>query len=223
MKSFIVMYKSFFADKKAVWLAVVAIILFAAGVFINFYAGRYANISQSNSVTDIILSNIRAFDVDMLFVYATFVWLLTIVIYIFSKPFQFPFLVKAISLFIIIRCGFIVLTHIAAFPTVITMDKTITFYNFFNHFSFTGDLFFSGHTWLPFLLALIFWKNKILRYITLGISIFFAVIVLLGHYHYSIDVLSAFFISYGIYHISILLFPRDKKYFDESFAPMPIK
>ena len=73
MKSFIVMYKSFFADKKAVWLAVVAIILFAAGVFINFYAGRYANISQSNSVTDIILSNIRAFDVDMLFVYATFV------------------------------------------------------------------------------------------------------------------------------------------------------
>jgi hypothetical protein len=38
----------------------------------------------------------------------------------------------------------------------------------------------------------------------------FGVVVLLGHLHYSIDVLSAFFISYGIYRIAEIIFHKDK-------------
>jgi hypothetical protein len=42
----------------------------------------------------------------------------------------------------------------------------------------------------------------------------FGIVVLLGHLHYSIDVLSAFFITYSIYHICELFFKTDKKIFD---------
>jgi membrane-associated phospholipid phosphatase len=80
-------------------------------------------------------------------------------------------------------------------------------------FSFGADLFFSGHTGLPFLMALIFWKNKLLRYSFLFLSVFFGLIVLLGHIHYSIDVLSAFFITYTIWHVSEKLFPKDLQIF----------
>ncbi len=46
-------------------------------------------------------------------------------------------------------------------------------------FTFGSDLFFSGHTGAPFLLALIFWKQPALRAVFLGASGVFAVSVLL--------------------------------------------
>ena len=81
--------------------------------------------------------------------------------------------------------------------------------NFLNKFTFGGDLFFSGHTGLPFLMALIFWNNKYLRYSFFALSFIFAATVLLGHLHYSIDVLAAFFITYTIFHIAIFIFKKD--------------
>jgi hypothetical protein len=76
-----------------------------------------------------------------------------------------------------------------------------------------NDLFFSGHTGLPFLIALIFWDHIYLRALFLGSSVVFGVIVLLSHLHYSIDVFSAFFITYSIYHIAIKLFQNDFDFF----------
>jgi len=66
---------------------------------------------------------------------------------------------------------------------------------------------------LPFLMALVFWDNKYLKFFCLFSSVFFAVIVLLGHIHYSIDVLGAFFITYTIFHISEKLFKKDRQIF----------
>ena len=92
--------------------------LFSASIFlvisfiINFYAGSYASIHQSNYVTDIILSNTKALDVDMLFVYATFVSFAAMILYCLKNPFQISYIVKSIALFVTIRCLFIILTHI---------------------------------------------------------------------------------------------------------------
>ncbi len=222
MKNLILMYKKFFADKSALRLAFFALLMLSLSLIINFYAGNYASIRQSNYVTDIILSNTRAFDVDVLFIYSTMLLLFGVLIYCLKNPFQMPYIVKSIALFVIIRCMFIVLTHIWPYPIVAPVDTTVIFFSIFSHFSFTGDLFFSGHTGLPFLMALIFWKNRYLRYLTLAVTLFFATIVLLGHLHYSIDVLSAFFISYGIYNMSITFFSKDKKHFDASFGDVSI-
>jgi membrane-associated phospholipid phosphatase len=121
---------------------------------------------------------------------------------------------KSIAVFTLIRSVFVSITHISPFPTHAIITSV-----FFNKEVFYGiftgnDLFFSGHTGIPFLLALMFWENKTLRIIFLGFSLMFAMVVLLGHLHYSIDVLSAFFITYTIFDICKFFFKKDWKLFN---------
>lgn len=187
----------------------VSFILLIASLFINFFAGQYATRYVSNSVTDIILSNTRAYDLDGLFVYGALVLIILIATVCIIYPKKIPFTLKTIALFTIIRSIFIMLTHIGPFPTHASIDPA----SLINYFSFGGDLFFSGHTGLPFLLALIYWDNKYLRVLFTLTSIFFAIVVLLAHLHYSIDVFAAFFITYTIYHIAMRIFKNDTKFF----------
>jgi membrane-associated phospholipid phosphatase len=58
-----------------------------------------------------------------------------------------------------------------------------------------------------------FWDNKKLRFLFLGLSVLFAIVVLLGHLHYSIDVLSAYFITFTIFYICKFLFKKDWQLF----------
>ena len=209
-------YKSYFTDKRFVSTFSVALVLFVASLFVNFYAGIYATENVSNSVTDMFLSNVRVFNVEDIFVYGTFVFWWFVLILGFLKPQRFPFALKSIALFTLIRSVFITLTHLGPFPNQIIIDPA----SILNEFVFGGDLFFSGHTGLPFLLALIFWDNKNLRVIFLISSVIFGLTVLLGHLHYSIDVLSAFFITYSIYHIALFLWPEDKNLFIHGLEPV---
>jgi len=179
---------------------------FVISLLINYFAGTYATAHISNPVNDLILDNIPTYDVDGIFVYGILLFFIFVGILIIHQPRRAPFILKSLSLFIIIRSFFIILTHIAPslHQTPLDVQNRIV-----NAFTFTGDLFFSGHTGLPFLMALIFWKDKILRTTFLIISVFFGFIVLAGHMHYSIDVFSAFFITYGIFQISSQLFKKD--------------
>lgn len=199
-----------FESREFIESLIFSFIFLAISLCINFRAGNYATESASLPVTDIILSNIRVYDVDGFFIWGpVFLFSLVLVLCIYH-PKKIPFIIKNIALFTLIRSIFISLTHLGPFPTQAITEGT----NFINKFTFGGDLFFSGHTGIPFLMALIFWNYKPLRYIFLIDSIFMGTIVLLGHYHYSIDVLAAFFITYTIYHISLYLFEKDKIMFD---------
>lgn len=185
------------------------ILLLAGSMFVNFYAGMYAAESASNSVTDIILSNIPVFDLDVVFLYGPAIFWVIIFCLQLSKPERFPFVLKAIALFVLVRSAFITLTHIGPFPSALPMDLT----GVIGYFTFGADLFFSGHAGLPFLAALIFWQDKALRYFCLAAAVFFGATVLMAHLHYSIDVLSAFFITYAIFHLAEWLFRKDRKMF----------
>jgi len=186
-----------------------AVFFLAISLVINFYAGQYATKSASSSVTDIFLSNIRVFNVGYIFTYGAVVfWGFALLLGLYY-PRKFPFVLKSIALFTIIRAVFISLTHIGPFPTQLVVETG----TILSKFTFGGDLFFSGHTGLPFLMALIFWNDKVLRYIFLISSVVFGAVVLLGHIHYSIDVLGAFFITYTIFHIALFLFKKDRLMF----------
>ncbi|HQU07993.1 MAG: hypothetical protein B7X04_03185 [Parcubacteria group bacterium 21-54-25] len=183
---------------------IISALALIASFGINLAAIAYATERASNTVTDIILSNVPLFDVDRLFVYGTFLFAGFVVIFLLTHPKYIPFTLNSLALFWVIRAGFTTLTHIAPYPTHASTDFGTTITKMF----FGGDLFFSGHTGMPFLLALIFWKWPRIRYTFLFISIAFAFIVLLGHLHYSIDVFGAYFITYTIYCLCLKFFPR---------------
>lgn len=205
-------YRKYFTRKDFLISASTGVFFLCASLFINYYAGMYATDRVSNPVTDIVLSNTRAHDLDGVFIYGSILFWVFIGILCLLKPQRIPFVFKSIALFTVIRSIFISLTHIGPFPTQIVIDQT----SIVSRFSFGGDLFFSGHTGLPFLMALLFWEEKALRYSMIVTSVIFGAVVLGAHLHYSIDVLAAFFITYTIFHIAEIVFRKDKEIFESS-------
>jgi len=191
--------------------ALLAFISFMISLTAQYYAVAFATSHVSNTVTDLFLSNVPRVDVDGIYVYGLFC-LVAFIIFLFAvNPKRAPFIGYSLALFIIIRSVFVTLTHLAPYPIATGPDFGAAMTKIF----FGGDLFFSGHTGVPFLMALIYWREKWLRYLFIAWSIFFGLIVLLGHLHYSIDVLSAFFITYSIYHLALYLFPWSRELFLE--------
>ena len=204
--NFLQKWKDSMESKNFIYSLIFAFLFLIISLIINFIAGTYATKEASSPVTDIILSNIPVFNVDGIFVYGSFVfWIITAFVFI-NNPKKILFSLKTVALFVIIRSIFVSLTHLGPFPSQIIIDNVA----FFNKFIFGGDLFFSGHTGLPFLLALIFWQEKRLQYFFIASSIIFGTVVLMGHLHYSIDVLGAFFITYTIFHMAETIFKKDR-------------
>ncbi len=204
-------YRQYASQKEFRVAVLLSLLTFFSSLVVVFYAIGYATESASNSVTDIILSNVPVYDVDGLFVYGTVLFVMFGVLLLVAHPKRIPFALHAVALFYFVRAGFISLTHLGPFP--MSAVDSFDFGTLASRVFTGGDLFFSGHTGLAFLMALIFWKEKNLRYVFLAGSVYFGVIVLLGHFHYSIDVASAFFITYGIFHIAEWLFPKDRAVF----------
>jgi len=205
MKRILAKYKTILAQKGFVFSVLLGLLLLALSLGINYVTGTYASRIASNSVTDILLDHLPVMDVDFIFIQGFALFILFIFGLMLYEPKTIPFIFKSLALFIFIRSIFMSLTHIGPFPQQAPMES----YRIVNLMNFTGDLFFSGHAGGPFLLALSFWRQKYVRLIFLAMSALFAVAVLLGHYHYSIDVFAAFFITYTIYHIAIKFFSKD--------------
>lgn len=185
-----------------------AVLLFLGSVYLTHLASQYAYIRASNYVEDIVLSNTPVFNFEFIFVEGAVMLSLFVVVLCFRFRKAAPFLIKTVSLFIIIRSMFVSMTHIGPYPTKLILESPLL-----NFITSGNDLFFSGHTGLPFLIALIFWNHPYLRILFVSASVVFGIIVLLSHLHYSIDVFAAFFITYTIYHIALKLFRKDYEFF----------
>ncbi|MEI6529396.1 MAG: phosphatase PAP2-related protein [Candidatus Falkowbacteria bacterium] len=200
-------HKTYWIKKTFIASVILGLVLMAASVLINNYAQAFAASHISNSVTDILLDNIPPRDVHLIYSEGAIIFVLILIAVLFYEPKHTPFVLKSIALFIVIRSLFMVLTHLAPPVSAIYINPT----DYVQSLSQGDDLFFSGHTGLPALLTYIFWENKYLRYLFLVCTIIGGTAVILGHLHYSIDVFSALFISFGIFHISKNIFYTDYK------------
>lgn len=182
---------------------------YVAEHFANVYAFDYSQRPTSNHVGDLILDNIPAIDLNFIIIevaIATIVFGTLFVVY--ARPRHILFTLKAVALFIIVRAFFISLTHVGIHPDNIAPGLGL-FDALYMYLNFQTGLFFSGHTGLPFLMALIFWEHFNARAVFVALSFIFGAAVLLAHTHYSIDVLAAPFMAYGIFNIARRFFPKD--------------
>jgi hypothetical protein len=188
-----------------------ALLLFIFSVYITHIASRFAEVKASNHVEDIVLSNTSVHNFEVLFVHGAIMLTLFVAALCFRFRETAPFLLKAVSLFIIVRAMFVSVTHIGPYPTKLDLESGLL-----DFITSGNDLFFSGHTGLPFLIALIFWNHLYVRVLFIVAAVMNGVIVLLSHLHYTIDVAAAFFITYSIYHIALRLFRRDHEFFEDN-------
>lgn len=185
-----------------------ALLFLAISLISMVYSSNYVDSLNTISVPDLILDSIPAVDLSFLFVWGIIIVVAVYILYpLFYKPKKFHYALGMLSLFILVRSTFIILTHLKAPSAAIN----ITAPSFFSSISYANDLFFSGHTGLPFLGFLVYNDDKKMRYFMLFSSIILAITVLLMHVHYSIDVASAYFITYGVYVLGTPLFGNSMK------------
>lgn len=193
-----------FRNKRFLASSLLGMFMLLASLYINFQAGTYATRMVSNRVSDLILDHVGPWNVDLLFFDGVVILWVIVGLLLLYMPRYIPFLTKAMSLFVLIRSFFIILTHLAPpHPVLPSMNFVVS------KFTFGGDLFFSGHTGGPFMLALIFWHYPRVRAVFLALSFIFGTAAIVGHKHYSIDVFAAFFITYSIFQIARFFFTED--------------
>lgn len=190
---------------RGIWPRILMSLAFLAiALTLNNIAGKYVDRVGNAVSTDIILDNIPVVDLSTVYVYGYA--LVIAILFLYPVLFErkcFHVVVTQLSLLICIRSFFITLTHLKPPANAIM----IHFPSVFPMFVFSNDMFFSGHTALPFLGYLLFKRRRIrvfflLATITLALTVFFM------HDHYSIDVFAAFFITYGSYKLGNLFFEK---------------
>jgi membrane-associated phospholipid phosphatase len=211
MDTFIARHRHYWKQKKYLHSSFVGFFLFLVSLIVNRYASFYATAQASNPVTDLLLDNIPVMRVEWIVNDVAAFFGLCMLFLILWQPRRIPFILKAVALFVFIRSGFIIFTHLAPFPERVYLDPT----DIFRTLTYGGDYFFSGHTGMSFLCALIYWQEKKIRYFCLSASVLLSVGVILGHLHYSIDVFAAFFITYGIFVMAQKFFPYAYNVFSE--------
>ncbi len=187
-------------------LFVLLLIIYTITFYFFFSLSDYLILHSNNQpVGDIILSNITAVNMSFLFVFGYFIPQFLLLFYLFIKKnfntfFYFYFL-TAIVFFI--RLCFNIMTHMH-----IPQDAIQSTY--FPNLFLENDLFFSGHVAIPFLYFLIFkkLKQKYFSIIFLIITVLMAITVLLMKVHYTIDVMSAPFITFGLFYITDLFLKK---------------
>lgn len=186
--------------------------LLALALVVQIVLGRFSSRVAVNAapVRDLFLDNLPLIDLTPLIVGgAMALWVFACGLLI-VHPRRLLFAMKAIALYIISRAFFFSLTHVGPYPLAYSPGPHNHGYGLYHLITFQGNFFYSGHTAFPFLLALIFWDERYLRYIFLFLSAFFGITVILAHVHYSIDVFAAPFIIYGMFAVTERLFPQDR-------------
>lgn len=187
----------------------VGILFIIAALFVQSAAHRYSAKSATNFVGDLFLDNLPVVDLSYIIVNGAFLALILGTALVVIKPRYLIFSLKVVSFFIVTRAFFVTLTHIGIYPSQITLgDSPID--QFYMLLNLQDGFFFSGHTGMPFLGALIFWNEKFWRYFFIAVSILFGTAALFAHVHYSIDVFAAPFMTYAIFKFAELeLFKKD--------------
>ncbi len=206
-------YSNLFREREYLVSAGISFVFFLTSLCVSFYAVQFAARDAGNSTSDIVLDNLPVLNTDIIFSEGALILIIFVTVLLFLKPRTIPFVLRSLALLIWTRSFFVIMTHLAPYP-----DHIITDFGQLTYLSSGFDLFFSGHTAIPFMLALIFWSIPKLRLFFIISSIIAGSAVLLGHLHYTIDVFAAYFITYGVYHFARFIFKKEYRIFNNAIS-----
>lgn len=178
------------------------IFLIALGIFFPFFF-NFIEAREGTRLNDPLLNVLPAVDVSI----PIFLVLYSTIIFALYKCYKDP------SVFIVLLWSYLIMNFFRIIsiymfplqaPTGLIVIKDIITYLFYGNRFITKDLLFSGHTATLFLLFLSF-KKKNDKIIALIASILIAVMVLIQHVHYTVDVIVAPFIAFISYWIAMRL------------------
>ncbi len=184
---------------------ILSLVFLAVALVLNYVAGTYTEKVGVTVAPDLILDNIPSVNLSFLYIYGYALIIAVFFIFAIHDIRRFHWMTDQFAFLVIVRSFFISLTHLSTPAHAITVKAPYVFHLLV----FTNDLFFSGHTAVPFLGYLIFRHGKI-GFFFLVSTIVMASTVLLMHVHYSIDVFAAFFITYGTYRLCSTCMGRPK-------------
>ena len=179
-------------------------LFFALAGIMNYFCGNYVdNIYLS---PDLILDNVPVFNLGAYFVWGIFITIGFFLLYPIIFRFEdFCYAFSQLSFLVIIRNIFLVLT-----PLQYRSEAAIVNFPWpIDNWNFNNDLFFSGHVAIPFLGFLIFKDSKV-KYAFLGLTFLMALVTILTHRHYSIDIFAAPFITYACYKLFNIILVKIK-------------
>ena len=194
-------WKEILSSKKKVSLFIAGIAALLSSFAVNNKVSTYVDHVQGQAVGDLLLDNIPIYDLNFIFFWAVLIFWVGNIIYRLIFPKEFPFILVSLSLFVLVRCFFISLTHIGPPETLLVVPDELSYY------SFDADMFFSGHVGAPFFYALLT-SVKNVKWIAIIYSIIMVVIVLMSHGHYSIDIFASFFIAHSLSILMLKLKPK---------------
>ena len=187
-------YRSF-RNKIIVGFITLIIILASLPFFFEFIEKRHGT-----ELNDVLLNLLPSYDFSIpIFI---LIWLGSGVIIYRSLKNPYVCIVFLWSYILLCLTRIITISFVILEPPadIIPLKDPIT--NIFYGGKFmTKDLFYSGHVASQFLIALCL-QNKVYKFIAFGISFLIAIMVLIQHVHYSIDVIMAPLFAYLCYWLS---------------------
>lgn len=175
----------------------------AGALVVNYYAGHLADRQgEAASVSpDLLLGRLPHWDTSPLFIYGFTIFLAWLVFAgVWRESRRSGRILWVYAVLVAVRSFFIILTPMRTPTGAVFVANDPLFAVIGRYITFKHDLFFSSHTALPFLAFLVF-RDPWVKASFLVISFVMAATVLIGRFHYSIDVFAAFFITYAVHKL----------------------
>ncbi len=172
-----------------VLLSITLVLLILLAVFIgDFFA--HVQETPGGTINDVLLDWLRPRDVSIVIFALIYGSVLLAAIAMASLPWTVLEALMSYVLLVLLRMISMSLVVLEPHPSIIPLRDPLVDAFFYNDVVITKDLFFSGHVSLLVLLFF-YMKNPTIRMVLLLTSISVAILLLVQHAHYTIDVLVA--------------------------------
>lgn len=188
-------WKTYFSEKRKIYVFSLSLFTLAAVLFFFLHFLTYNESRAGLTFNDPVLSRFKPIDVSLITFICTYAFGLSGLIISLKRPDLFIKMIQAYTIMTIIRITCLYLVPLEPPVNIIPLEDVFLKSSFYSGRDNLKDLFFSGHTATVCLFAFGLESKKQRIVFTCG-TIVVAMLILLQHVHYSIDVIAAPIVSF---------------------------